>query len=349
MEGNHIRTYPLLAPLAWLYGAGVTVRNWLFDRGILEERTFDVPVICVGNITVGGTGKTPHTEYLIRLLSKEWQVAVLSRGYKRKSKGFVLAEADTPMEQIGDEPFQMKRKFPHIHMAVDRDRRQGIERLCSPNIEPATDVVVLDDAYQHRYVKPGLNILLIDYHRLIYFDKVLPEGRLREPAGGKKRADILVVTKCPKRMAHEEMQDITERLRLHPGQKVFFTRYDYPKTLGEEAGENPLIVTGIASPRQMEYDLRKILPRFEMMTFPDHHLFTKKDMERIRERGKGRTILTTEKDATRLRDVETKVIPIEVTFMGKDKQEEFNNIILNYVRENSRNSVVLESKNGHEA
>ena len=349
MDGNPIRTYPLLAPLAWLYGAGVTVRNWLFDRGILEERKFDLPVISVGNITVGGTGKTPHTEYLVRLLSEERQVAVLSRGYKRKSKGFVLATADTPMEEIGDEPYQMKRKFPHIHMAVDRDRRQGIERLCGKELEPATDVVVLDDAFQHRYVKPGLNILLMDYHRRICHDRLLPEGRLREPAGGKRRADILIVTKCPKDIDCREMLEIEEELGLTPGQRIFFSRYDYPKRLEEEAGENPLVVTGIASPRQMEYDLRRILPRFEMMTFPDHHLFTEREKERIRERGKGRTILTTEKDATRLRGIETKVIPIEVTFIGKDKQKEFNRIILDYVRENSRDSVVLEDKNGHEA
>ena len=165
----------------------------MFDAGILKSRSYKLPVINVGNLTVGGTGKTPHAEYLIRLLSDHYQVAVLSRGYKRKTKGFVLASAESKMTDIGDEPYQMKHKFPLIHMAVDRDRCHGIEQLMNENVQPPTDVVILDDAYQHRYVKAGLNILLMDYHRLIYLDRLLPAGRLREPQAGKNRADIVIV------------------------------------------------------------------------------------------------------------------------------------------------------------
>ena len=175
MEGNLIKINKWLYPVSWIYGTGVWLRNKLFDWGIYKERKFDVPIISVGNITVGGTGKTPHTEYLIRLLQKDYKVAVLSRGYKRKSKGFVLAGPDTSVQMIGDEPFQMKQKFPDIHMAVDRDRCHGIEQLCNSHIAPGTEVIILDDAFQHRYVKPGINILLVDYHRLICEDTCLPD------------------------------------------------------------------------------------------------------------------------------------------------------------------------------
>ncbi|MBQ8607587.1 MAG: tetraacyldisaccharide 4'-kinase, partial [Bacteroidaceae bacterium] len=181
MEGDFIKINKWLYPLSALYGIGVGLRNQLFDWNILPSRSFDIPVISIGNITVGGTGKTPHTEYLINLLKKEWKVAVLSRGYKRKSHGFQLASPDTPMQMIGDEPFQMKQKFPDIYVAVDANRCRGIDNLCKEEIAPGTEVVLLDDAYQHRYVNPGINILLVDYHRLICYDTLLPAGRLREP------------------------------------------------------------------------------------------------------------------------------------------------------------------------
>lgn len=349
MEGDHIKTYPYLLPLAWIYGLIMTVRNMLFDCGVLKSRSFDVPVICVGNITVGGTGKTPHTEYLIRLLSKSHQVGVLSRGYKRKSKGYVLATKDSPMELIGDEPYQMKHKYPKIHMAVDRNRCHGIEKMCEPDIKPPVDVILLDDAYQHRYVQPGINILLMDYHRLIYFDKMLPAGRLREPKYGKERADIVIITKCPTYITPMDKRGIERSLDLQNWQKVFFTTYKYPEKEELDFGENPLLVTGIASPQQMEYDLRKILPDFELMSFPDHHVFTQKDIEAIKQKAGGRTIITTEKDATRLHGLDTKVIPIEVVFMGDGKQEEFDQIILSYVRKNSRNSILAKGKNAHKS
>ena len=198
MEGDFIKINKWLLPLSWIYGIGVKLRNTLFSIGILKTRSFDVPVIAVGNITVGGSGKTPHVEYLTRLLKNTFRTAVLSRGYKRKSSGFVQATAETTMPEIGDEPFQMKQKYPDVIVAVDKNRCHGIDTLVENDKD--IDVILLDDAFQHRYVKPGINILLVDYHRLIIYDKLLPAGRLREPLSGKNRADIVIVTKCPKGM-----------------------------------------------------------------------------------------------------------------------------------------------------
>ena len=338
MEGDHIKINYWLLPLSWLYGLVVSIRNLMFDMGILKSKKFDIPVICVGNITVGGTGKTPHTEYLIRLLSKDHQVAVLSRGYKRKSKGYILAQEDTPVTEIGDEPFQMKHKFPDIHMAVDKNRRNGIQQLMQPEVVPTTDVIILDDAYQHRHVQAGLNILLMDYHRLIYFDKLLPAGRLREQESGKTRADIILITKCPRHITPMERRGIIQSLGLEYWQKVFFTSFKYPDHLND-FGENPLLVTGIASSEQMIYDLQKLLPKFDVMSFPDHHHFTQEDIQAIRARAAGRTIITTEKDATRLHGLENlQVIPIEVEFLY-GKGEEFNQLIKHFVTQHSRKSV----------
>ncbi len=332
MEGDHIKINYWLMPLSWLYGLAVSIRNLMFDVGMLKSKTFPLPVICVGNITVGGTGKTPHTEYLIRMLSEKHQVAVLSRGYKRQSEGYVLATPTTPMTDIGDEPYQMKHKFPQIHMAVDKDRCHGIAELMKKEVQPPTDVVILDDAYQHRYVKAGLNILLMDYHRLIYLDKLLPAGRLRESSSGTKRADIVIVTKCPRDITPIERKGIERSLNIENWQKIFFSTYTYPDNM-KGIGSNPLLVTGIASPEQMIYDLQKIVPEFDVMSFPDHHHFTENDINNIRTRAAGRTILTTEKDSTRLHGLENvKVIPIEVEFI--DGKEEFDNIIRNYVNTN---------------
>ncbi len=223
----------------------------------------------------------------------------------------------------------MKHKFPQIHMAVDKDRCHGIEELMKKEVQPSTDVVILDDAYQHRYVKAGLNILLMDYHRLIYLDKLLPAGRLRESSSGTKRADIVIVTKCPRDITPIERKGIERSLNIENWQKIFFSTYTYPDNM-KGIGNNPLLVTGIASPEQMIYDLQKIVPKFDVVSFPDHHHFTENDINNIRTRAAGRTILTTEKDSTRLHGLENvKVIPIEVEFI--DGKEEFDNIIRNYV------------------
>ena len=322
MEGNLIKINKWLYPVSWIYGTGVWLRNKLFDWGIYKERKFDIPIISVGNITVGGTGKTPHTEYLIRLLQKDYKVAVLSRGYKRKSKGFVLARPDTSVQMIGDEPFQMKQKFPDIHMAVDRDRCHGIEQLCNSHIAPGTEVIILDDAFQHRYVKPGINILLVDYHRLICEDTLLPAGRMRyftTLAYGK----------------------------LHP----LFTAGNAVSLKEIEKDKHILLVTGIASPAKLIQDLSPYNEHIESLACSDHHDFTARDMELIKKRfmklpeGK-RMIITTEKDSVRLAahplmDETLKpyiyMLPIEVAFL-QDQQELFNSNITDYVRKNSRNS-----------
>lgn len=367
MEGDFIKINEWMLPLSWLYGLGVRLRNQLFELGILKSRSFDIPVISVGNITVGGSGKTPHVEYLIRLLKDKTKVAVLSRGYKRKSKGYVLAGKETEMKVIGDEPYQMKSKFPDVYVAVDKNRCHGIDTLTCDEATKDTDVILLDDAFQHRYVKPGINILLVDYHRLIIYDKLLPAGRLREPQSGKARADIVIITKCPKDLKPMEYRVIIKAMDLFPYQKLFFTTLEYdcltPVYGGKKRpldsigrNENILLLTGIASPKQMTYDLKEYTPNITPMAFTDHHQFTKKDIERINrtfeKMPSPKMVITTEKDNARLsgmkglsdnvrRNIYT--LPVRVKFM-LGQEEEFNNKIIGYVQKNSKNSILAKTK-----
>lgn len=356
-EGDFIKITEWLSPLSWLYGIGVGFRNWLFDIGAIKSRSFKIPVISVGNITVGGSGKTPHVEYLIRLLYKNKKVAVLSRGYKRKTRGYILADDKTQMRDIGDEPFQMHKKFPDVYIAVDSNRCNGIDRLTSDPETEDVDAVLLDDAYQHRYVKPGINILLVDYHRLIIYDKLLPAGRLREPQKEKNRADIVIVTKCPKDLRPMEFRVLTKAMNLYPFQDLYFTTLEYsnPKAIfsNEEMDinslkeKNILLLTGIASPKHIIHDLNIKRKRYTPLTFADHHNFTKKDVAMINETFANmqspKVIITTEKDATRLislkglsKNVVNNIyaLPIEVRFMEEKQEESFNNKIIDYVRKN---------------
>ena len=373
MEGDFIKIRESLLPLSWLYGCGVRLRNFCFDVGILRSKAFHMPVISVGNITVGGTGKTPHVEYLIRTLQQRFNVAVLSRGYKRKTSGYILADEKSTARDIGDEPMQMKKKFPGVSIAVDKRRAEGIQRLTDD--DPKLDAVLLDDAFQHRYVKPGVNILLVDYHRLIIYDKLLPAGRLREPLSGKNRADIVIVTKCPKEMKPMEFRVLTKAMSLFPYQHLYFTTLTYdtphplcgapPATLTDLAARNILLITGIASPRQMKEDLEDIRSRqpgakddtLTTMTFPDHHAFSRKDIERINSTFKSmpepKVIITTEKDAARLEEVEglsdevrqhIYVLPISIKFMQQGQEEKFRDFITGYVIKNSRNSILAKGK-----
>jgi tetraacyldisaccharide 4'-kinase len=363
-EGDLIKTNESLLPLSWLYGIGVRFRNWLFDTGIKKSKSFSIPVISVGNITVGGSGKTPHVEYLIRLLHDKMKIAVLSRGYKRKSRGYVLAEEDTTMPQIGDEPFQMHKKFPDVYVAVDAKRVRGIERLQADERTADVDVVLLDDAFQHRYVKPGINILLVDYHRLIIYDKMLPAGRLREPLSGKNRADIVIITKCPKDLKPMEFRVLTKAMDLYPFQKLYFTciNYDTPKgvftgkQLEKLDGYHVLLLTGIASPKQMEHDIKPKVKSMTSLSFGDHHRFKGKDISKINKAFESmpepRIIITTEKDAVRLRETEGLCetvkenmyeLPIKVSFM-LEQEDNFNEKIISYVRKNSRNSILAKRK-----
>lgn len=371
-EGDFIKINEWLLPLSWLYGLGVRLRNWMFNIGLKKSRSFDIPVISVGNITVGGSGKTPHVEYLINLLHEKFRVAVLSRGYKRKSSGYLLADKDTTMPEIGDEPFQMKSKYKDIYVAVDKNRCHGIDRLTTDEATKDVDAILLDDAYQHRYVKPGINILLIDYHRLIIYDKLLPTGRMREPKEGTSRADIVIITKCPKDLKPMEFRVLKRALNLYPYQELYFTtlRYNALKALfsNEHLSLNALpknvnimLLTGIASPEQMMVDLQTVSKRITPLTFGDHHLFTAEDVEQINSTfaamHKPKVIITTEKDATRLENLdglseETKsniyALPIRIQFM-LGGEEEFNNKIISYVRKNSRNSILVKRKNDHKA
>lgn len=367
MEGDYIKINRWLRPLSSLYGLGVELRNQLFELNILKSRSFTTPVISVGNITVGGTGKTPHVEYLVRLLSKEAKVAVLSRGYKRKTHGYLLADKDSTMRDIGDEPYQMKLKFPNIEVAVDANRCEGIEHLINDEQTKDTDVIILDDAYQHRYVKPGINILLVDYHRLIIYDELLPSGRLREPIESKKRADIVIITKCPDSLNPIDYRVLTKAMKLYAYQSLFFTSLHYgaPYLLfgGDETrvpkkqDSDVLLLTGIASPEQMIDDVQPNVKSLKPLTFPDHHAFSPRDIEKINNAfaampQESRVILTTEKDAARLRNVSglsedvkqrLLVLPVEVKFM-LDGEEIFNDKIISYVRKNSRNSILVKRK-----
>ena len=372
MEGDQIKINRWLLPFSWLYGLAVIIRNELFELNILKTRRFDIPVISVGNITVGGAGKTPHVEYLIRLLKDKMKVAVLSRGYKRKSRGYVLAGNNTPMREIGDEPYQMKIKFPDIRVAVDKKRCEGIDRLTTDEETKDTDVILLDDAFQHRYVQPGINILLVDYHRLIIYDKLLPAGRLREPLSGKHRADIVIITKCPDTLNPIDYRVLSKAMELYPFQQLYFTKLEYCPLepifhkglsipLTEIRGKNVLLLTGIASPRQLETDINAYTGNnaLTMLSFPDHHSFTQKDIRRINEAFAGmeapRMIITTEKDQARLMGIETLsddvkdniyALPIKVRFM-LDKEETFNKKIISYVRKNSRNSILVKREDEH--
>ena len=328
MEGDHIKINRWLLPFSWLYGLAVIIRNELFELNSLKTRRFDIPVISVGNITVGGSGKTPHVEYLIRLLKDKMKVAVLSRGYKRKSRGYVLAGNNTPMREIGDEPYQMKIKFPNIRVAVDKKRCEGIDRLTTDEETKDTDVILLDDAFQHRYVQPGINILLVDYHRLIIYDKLLPAGRLREPLSGKHRADIVIITKCPDALNPIDYRVLSKAMELYPFQQLYFTKLEYCPLepifhkglsipLTEIRGKNVLLLTGIASPRQLETDINAYTARLMgIETLSD--------------------------------DVKDNIyaLPIKVRFM-LDKEETFNKKIISYVRKNSRNSILVKREDEH--
>lgn len=363
MEGDLIHIHRALLPLSWLYGLGVGLRGALYDAGLIRSHAFPLPVICVGNITVGGTGKTPHTEYLLRLLMPEWRVAVLSRGYKRRSRGYQLASASTPMPRIGDEPWQMKHKFPEAYVAVDRDRCHGIRRLLADPETRDLDVVLLDDAFQHRRVRPSLNIVLVDYHRLVTDDCLLPAGRLREGTAALRRAHIVVVTKCPRSTTPMGFRVVQKALSLLPCQQLFFSTLRYGLLTPLFGGtarsidlidqhEHVLLLTGIASPEQMMLDLAPYTRRVTPLSFPDHHAFTAADVRRIEEAFQAlpepRLVITTEKDASRLIQIHDfspalrqsiYTLPVEVEIM-RDEANTFNETILSHVRTHQRNSGV---------
>lgn len=308
----------MLLPLSKIYGFAVGVRNLMFKWHILKQREFPVPVVVVGNISAGGTGKTPHTEYVIDLLRYKYHIGMLSRGYKRKTKGFVLATSRSTPLDIGDEPYQIYQKFGRdISVAVCEDRCTGIEELL--RLDPRINLIVLDDAFQHRYVKPTVSIVLTEFNNPVFFDKLLPLGRLREPAKAIYRADMVVVTKCPTQLKAIEYRIFKNNLKLFPYQKLFFSRFNYTSLrplfpdirkdaphmswLGPD--DTVLVLSGIANPKPLVRYLKGFKATIKVKVFPDHHNFNRKDLDAITKRfneleGKQKIIVTTEKDAVRL-------------------------------------------------
>lgn len=366
MESSPIHIRRWLMPLSWLYGAVTAVRNWLYEAGWLQSCGYDIPVICVGNITAGGTGKTPHVEYLLSLLLPHCPTAVLSRGYKRRSRGYLLAGADTPASALGDEPWQMKHKQPRAYVAVDADRRRGIARLMQDERTRDVAVILLDDAFQHRRVRAGLNILLTDYHRLLPDDALLPAGLLRESPSGIARAQIVVVTKCPRRLHPMEYRIIRQRLGMKPWQDLYFSTMRYgslhalygdavrPLETLRRDDMHVLLLSGIANPQQLESDARMYVQYLRTISYPDHHPYRRADLEQIRhaleQMPQPRIIVTTEKDAARLCEIlpadhplapSIYVLPIQVEIL-REQTTAFNEKILNYVHENPRNSSMAQ-------
>lgn len=314
---DKILTY-VLTPISWIYGAIMWVRNRLFNMGILPQVEFDVPVIGVGNITVGGTGKTPHTEYIVGQLCGTHKVAVLSRGYKRKTKGFIIANSKSTPETIGDEPWQIYHKFGKlIKVAVCENRKKGISELLKHY--PDLELIILDDSFQHRWVKPKISILLMEYDRPVYNDHLLPLGRLRESAHEINRADKVIVTKCPDSLSPIDFRLVTKHLDLMTYQKIYFSRYTYGELLPvfpDEAmfkanlstlteKDSIFLLTGIAHPRYFVRHFKSYACNKKVEHFPDHHDFSRSDINRIERKframqGERKLIITTEKDAVRL-------------------------------------------------
>lgn len=326
-----------LLPFSWLYQMVTGLRNKMYDTGMLESRNYSVPVICVGNLSVGGTGKSPMVEFLIALLSNRFSVATLSRGYKRTTKGFLLVQGIEKAHEVGDEPLQFKKKFPDIVVAVDEVRTRGIENLL--NLSSPPDVIVLDDAFQHRKVKAGLNILLTAYDNLYFEDDVLPAGNLRESQSGRNRAHIVVVTKCPLNLTPKAKDQIARSLELTSKQSLFFTGIGYSQQVYNETGASDLsrfdgkavtLVTGIANPQPLVNYLKSKNLIFEHLDFPDHHRFTNKELDNIRSK---ELILTTEKDYMRLLGEipPSKLYYLPISTLFLDKEEAFKSEVLAYV------------------
>lgn len=356
----------LLYPLTLIYGFVISVRNFLYDSKVFKQHEFEVPVISVGNITVGGTGKTPHAEYLIGMIKKQFKVAYLSRGYKRKTKGFILATRSSSVSEIGDEPVQIKQKFPDIPVAVCEDRVKGIRKLIDDE-RFGIDVIILDDAFQHRSVKANINILLVDYTQSIFDDNLLPMGRLREPCYSRFRANFIIYTKCPSMLTPIDQRIIKNRLDIRPFQNLFFTSIVYGEITPAEKGMKlfsndmrkhaVLLITGIGNPQPLVDFLTPQVGHIEHLSYADHFHYNADELIKIRERFDAldsveKIMITTEKDLVRIMSIAEKpkdfienlyYIPIEIKFLDKTK-DSFNKRILNYVTENRSNSKLYKAK-----
>jgi len=339
----------LLLPFALLYWLIIAIRNWLYDKNISRSSSFAFPLICVGNLSVGGTGKSPMVEYLLRLLKDQFKVATLSRGYKRKTKGYALANEHTTALEIGDEPMQFHVKFPEIPIAVGEERLNAIPQLLHDR--PELEAIILDDAFQHRAVKAGLNIILTEYSNLFTRDFYLPTGDLRDLRSCYKRAEIIIVTKCDPAITETEKQKIIKEINPKPGQPVFFTAIGYGDLyhintkLGYQLTDatEVLLVTGIANPKPLQSLLEERSKTYYMQQYPDHHIFTIDELREIRKRfrqieSQEKIILTTEKDAVRLvkfdhelADLPLYVIPVRHDFLFGEA-EKFNELVINFIR-----------------
>jgi tetraacyldisaccharide 4'-kinase len=355
----------ILFPVSFVYGVITWLRNILFDWRILPSKSFDIPIISVGNLSVGGTGKTPHIEYLIRLLGKENKVAVLSRGYKRDSKGFIIADENSTTVEIGDEPCQFNRKFKNIIVSVDEKRKRGITNLLKQATPPG--IILMDDAFQHRSVKPGVSILLTDFHNMYTHDYMLPTGSLREFRVGAKRADIIVVTKTSKVLSPITRQSFQEEIKPKPHQKILYSYLDYGPLMrikgidfipdGRKRYNTIMIVAGIANTYPLEFHLKNFCDEIKLLKFPDHHSYNQKDIVKIMEVFDGiitqnKIIVTTEKDLMRisrpdylntLQQYPVCYIQIEIIFHKEDKPV-FDKYILDYVRSDNRDSSIHQKQ-----
>lgn len=358
MARNKLISQLILYPLSKFYGLVVAIRNQMFERGIKKQVSPDVTVVVVGNIAVGGTGKTPHAEYIISILRDTYRVGLLSRGYRRATKGFVEGSHHSTPTDIGDEPYQIMRKFgDDIKVAVCENRVEGIERM--REIDPSINLMVLDDAFQHRHVKPDIAIVLTEFNRPVFNDSLLPYGRLREPVSALNRADVVVVTKCPDDMKPMDFRIFKEKLNLFPYQKLFFSKFVYGHLLpvfSDCAGYVPyldwltpddtiLIVCGIANPRPFVRHLRRYRARVNIVRFADHCGYSTSDMDAIRKKydamsGKRKFVITTEKDAVKLvhnpyfahkLKAQTFYLPISVEFVNQNGEPDFDATLRNLI------------------
>ena len=337
-----------------MYGAIIWLRNKLYDKNILKSSAFNFPIICVGNLATGGTGKTPMTEYLIRLLKNDFKTATLSRGYKRKTIGFAIADEDTTALEIGDEPMQFHQKFADVTIAVGEERIVAIPQLLHQ--KPETQVIILDDAFQHRQVKAGLNIILTDYANLYTRDFILPAGDLRDVRSSSKRADVIIVTKCKADLSETEKNAIIAEINPVENQTVYFTTIVYSKPYHLFTKEEIdikhdygiLLVCGIANPKPLKEHLTKHADTYEMLRYADHHIFHSNDLREIKQQfekinSDKKIVLTTEKDAVRLEKFEKElsdfpiyVVPIQHEFLFNEA-ESFNAAVTNFIKRFNKN------------
>lgn len=348
---------PVLYPFSLLYGAFTSIRNWMYDKGFFSSHQYDIPIICIGNISTGGTGKTPHTELVVSMLKDKYNIAVLSRGYRRSSKGFHFADSRSRVEDIGDEPLQIFRKFPDITVAVDADRNRGINTIMKER--PEVNLIIMDDGFQHRSVKPGLSIILSDYERLVTDDSLLPYGNLREAKRNLNRADIVVVTKVPRELDKNKKDIVNKKIRRYFQGSLFYSSFVYdgfipvfprgitnlaPVITKESKKTGIILITGVANPAPLIEYLSIIYKEVIPLTFADHHTFTRRDIFSICEafetlKPSRKFIVTTEKDAVRLRefaDITPPIqqfifyIKIDIDFVNQDR-EQFENKLNEYV------------------